>query len=95
MVRFYFLLYNKPRFSRGDFYAAENATRKIFLRMRVDKLRLETKRRCPAADAHPHNGKRFVVRVGEKLTAVLDLERQVSKDAERTPLRLSHLRECA
>jgi hypothetical protein len=27
-LRFYFLLYKKLRFSRDDFYAAQNATRK-------------------------------------------------------------------
>jgi hypothetical protein len=39
------LLYKKPRFSEDDFYAAQNATRKTFFPMRIDKLRLETERR--------------------------------------------------
>jgi hypothetical protein len=35
------------------------------------------------ADAHRDNGKRFVVRAEEKLTAFLELERQVSKSVKR------------
>jgi len=35
------------------------------------------------ADAHRDDGKRFVVHADEKLTAFLELERQLSKDAER------------
>ena len=44
-------------------------------------------------DAHRDDGKRFVVRADERLTAFLELERQVSKDAERVErqLSLSHL----
>jgi hypothetical protein len=35
------------------------------------------------ADAHRDDGKRFVVCADEKLTAFLELESQLSKDAER------------
>jgi hypothetical protein len=35
------------------------------------------------ADAHRDNGKRFVVHADEKLTAFVELERQVSKKVER------------
>ena len=35
------------------------------------------------ADAHCGDGKRFIVSADEKLTAFLELESQLSKDAER------------
>jgi hypothetical protein len=35
------------------------------------------------ADAHRGNGKRFIVTADEKLTAFVELERQLSKDAQR------------
>jgi hypothetical protein len=40
-------------------------------------------------EAHRADGKRFVVRADERLTALLELERQVSKDAERVERQLS------
>jgi hypothetical protein len=38
------------------------------------------------ADAHRDNGKRFIVRADEKLTAFLELENQVSKKAQSISL---------
>ena len=39
--------------------------------------------RSEIADAHRGDGKSFVVRAEEKLTAFLELERQVSKSVKR------------
>jgi hypothetical protein len=35
------------------------------------------------ADTHRGNGKRFILTADEKLTAFVELERQLSKDAQR------------
>jgi hypothetical protein len=37
------------------------------------------------ADAHRGDGKRFVVRADEKLTAFLELESQLSKETQSIP----------